>query len=83
MQIMFRGTLLEKEKAVIKFIPVDDDGNLLIDKLPELITDKTKIIAVTHMSNVTGTIVDIKKLKKLQINIIFQFVLMEHKVLLI
>ena len=55
----------KKKNAVIKFIPVDDDGNLLIDKLPELITDKTKIIAVTHMSNVTGTIVDIKKIKEI------------------
>ena len=57
--------LRKKKKAVIKFIPVDDDGNLLIDKLSELITKKTKIISVTHMSNVTGTIVNIKKIKEI------------------
>jgi len=57
--------LRKKKKAVIKFIPVDDEGNLLIDKLPELISSKTKIISVTHMSNVTGTIVDLKKIKEI------------------
>ena len=57
--------LRKKKKAVIKFIPVDDSGNLLIDKLSELITKKTKIISVTHMSNVTGTIVNIKKIKEI------------------
>jgi cysteine desulfurase/selenocysteine lyase len=57
--------LRKKKKAVIKFIPIDDDGNLLIDELPKLITHKTKIISVTHMSNVTGTIVDLKKIKEI------------------
>jgi cysteine desulfurase/selenocysteine lyase len=57
--------LRKKKKAVIKFIPIDDDGNLRIEKLNELITDKTKIISVTHMSNVTGTIVDLKKIKEI------------------
>ena len=57
--------LRKKKNAIIKFIPIDDDGNLLIDQLPELITNKTKIISVTHMSNVTGTIIDIKKIKEI------------------
>ncbi len=57
--------LRKKKKAIIKFIPVDDNGNLLIEKLSELITNKTKIISVTHMSNVTGTIVNIKKIKEI------------------
>ncbi|MBL6758715.1 MAG: SufS family cysteine desulfurase [Pelagibacteraceae bacterium] len=57
--------LRKKKNAIIKFIPIDDDGNLLIDQLPKLITNKTKIISVTHMSNVTGTIIDIKKIKEI------------------
>ncbi len=57
--------LRKKKKAVIKFIPVDNDGNLQIEKLSGLITNKTKIISVTHMSNVTGTIVNIKKIKEI------------------
>ena len=54
---------LRKSKgAIIKFVPINDDGDIIIDKLKELISSKTKIIAVTHLSNVTGTIVPIKEI---------------------
>ena len=54
---------LRKSKgAIIKFVPINDDGDIIIQKLKELITSKTKIIAVTHLSNVTGTIVPIKEI---------------------
>ena len=53
--------LRKKKGAVIKFLDIDDKGNLKIEDLEKLITKKTKIISLTHMSNVTGTIVDIKK----------------------
>ena len=54
---------LRKSKgAIIKFAPINDDGDIIIQKLKELITSKTKIIAVTHLSNVTGTIVPIKEI---------------------
>jgi len=52
----------EAKKAIIKFAPINEDGDIKIDKLKELITSKTKIIAVTHLSNVTGTIVPIKEI---------------------
>ena len=52
--------LRETRGAVIKFAPIDENGDIIIDKLKELITSKTKIISVTHVSNVTGTIVPIK-----------------------
>ena len=63
---------LRKNKgAIIKFIPIDKKGNLKLDELEKLITNRTKIISLTHMSNVTGTIIDIKKVveiaKKYQI----------------
>ncbi len=48
--------LRKKIGAVIKFLPIDLNGNLKIEELESLITSKTKIISVTHMSNVTGTI---------------------------
>jgi len=48
--------------AVIKFAPINDDGDILIDKFKKLINSKTKIIALTHLSNVTGTIVPIKEI---------------------
>jgi len=46
----------ERKKAKIKVLPFDDNGRLLIEKLPELITEKTRLIAVTLVSNVLGVI---------------------------
>jgi len=54
--------LREYKGAIIKFIPINDDGDIVIEKIKELITSKTKIIAITHLSNVTGTIVPIKEI---------------------
>ena len=54
--------LKEIKGAVIKFAPINEDGDVIIDKFKELITSKTKIIAITHLSNVTGTIVPIKEI---------------------
>ncbi len=54
--------LRENNGAVIKFAPINDDGDIIIEKFKDLITSKTKIIAVTHLSNVTGTIVPIKEI---------------------
>ena len=54
--------LRESKGAIIKFAPVNDDGDIIIEKFKELITAKTKIIAITHLSNVTGTIVPIKEI---------------------
>ena len=54
--------LRESKGAIIKFAPVNDDGAIIIEKFKELITAKTKIIAITHLSNVTGTIVPIKEI---------------------
>jgi len=54
--------LREQKGAIIKFAPINEDGDIIISKLRDLITSKTKIIAVTHLSNVTGTIVPIKEI---------------------
>ena len=54
--------LRESKKAIIKFAPINEDGDIIIEKLQKLITSKTKIIAITHLSNVTGTIVPIKEI---------------------
>tara|TARA_B100000029_G_scaffold291080_1_gene284673 strand:- start:317 stop:1537 length:1221 start_codon:yes stop_codon:yes gene_type:complete len=48
--------------AVIKFAPINKDGDIEIDKFQKLITSKTKIIGITHVSNVTGTIVPVKEI---------------------
>ena len=52
--------MCQRRKAVLKVLPVDDNGYLLVEKLPELITDRTKIMAVTHISNVLGLINPVK-----------------------
>ena len=54
--------LRENKKAIIKFAPINIDGDIIIEELKKLISSKTKIIAVTHLSNVTGTIVPIKEI---------------------
>ncbi|MBZ9935374.1 cysteine desulfurase [Mesorhizobium sp. BR1-1-16] len=51
----------ERKGAVIKWAPVDDDGAFRLDVFEKLITPRTKIVAITHMSNVTGTIVPVKE----------------------
>ncbi len=52
----------QKKGAKIKFAPVNDRGEVEIDEIKKLINSKTKIIAVTHISNVTGAIMPIKKI---------------------
>ncbi|MDX5593819.1 cysteine desulfurase [Pseudovibrio sp. SPO723] len=54
--------LRERKGAVIKWAPIDEEGNLTVDAVEQLITDRTKLIAVTHMSNVTGTVVPVKEI---------------------
>jgi cysteine desulfurase/selenocysteine lyase len=49
--------LRERQGAVIKWAPVDDDGNFLIDEFEKLLAPRTKMVAITHMSNALGTIV--------------------------
>jgi cysteine desulfurase / selenocysteine lyase len=57
---------VRKEKgAVIKFAPVNENGEVEIDEIKKLISNKTKIIAITHISNVTGAIMPIKKIVEL------------------
>ena len=48
--------MCQRKKAVLKVLPVDDDGYLMLDKLEELITSRTKLLAVAHISNVLGII---------------------------
>ena len=46
----------EMKGAKIKVIPVKDDGDLDLGKLPELLNARTKMVAVTHVSNAVGTV---------------------------
>src|SRR6266700_2060712 len=53
--------LRERQGAVIKWAPVDDEGNFLIDELEKLLSPRTKMVAITHMSNMLGTLVPVKE----------------------
>ena len=57
--------LRERQGAVIKWAPVDEDGNFLIDEFEKLLTPRTKLVAMTHMSNALGTITPIKEVVRL------------------
>src|ERR1700730_12693137 len=53
--------LRERQGAVIKWAPVDDDGNFLIDEFEKLLTPRTKMVAISHMSNMLGSVVPAKQ----------------------
>src|ERR1700686_2501704 len=53
--------LRERQGAVIKWAPIDDDGNFLLDEFAQLLSARTKMVAITHMSNALGTIVPVKE----------------------
>ena len=48
--------LCEEKKAILKYIPINQDGELLLNELPKLLSVKTKLVAFTHISNTLGTI---------------------------
>ncbi len=58
--------LLRDETAIeIKVAPIDDAGNFLLDEFEKMLNPKTKIVAITHVSNVLGTVVPIKEVTRL------------------
>ena len=57
--------MAERKGAKIVMLPFNDQGDLRIDLLPGLITPKTKIIAVTHVSNVLGTVNPVAEIAKI------------------
>lgn len=57
--------LRERQGAVIKWAPVDDEGNFLLDEFEKLLTDRTRMVAITQMSNGLGTTVPVKEVVRL------------------
>ena len=54
--------LRKKRKANIKFVKLDENLQINVDEVKKLISNKTKIIALTHLSNVTGGITPLKEI---------------------
>lgn len=57
--------LRERQGAVLKWAPVGDDGTFALDEFEKLISPRTKMIAITQMSNVLGTILPIKEVVRI------------------
>ncbi len=54
--------LCEQQGATLRSIPLDEHGDLVLDRLDSLLTPRTRILAVTHVSNALGTVVPVKEL---------------------
>src|ERR1700755_3148867 len=57
--------LRERQGAVLKWVDVDDDGNFLIEEFEKQLSPRTKLVAITQMSNALGTIVPVKEVVKI------------------
>jgi cysteine desulfurase/selenocysteine lyase len=57
--------LCEEKGARLRVIPMDDRGELLLDELEPLLTDRTKLVSVTHMSNALGTVNPVEEIVKI------------------
>ena len=54
----------QKRSIVVRHIPITDDGVLCLDQLEQLITPRTKIVSVAHVSNVLGTVNPVEQIIK-------------------
>jgi cysteine desulfurase/selenocysteine lyase len=54
--------LAEERGAQLRVIPVDDTGRLLLDEYRNLLSDRTRLVAVTHVSNALGTVVPVHEI---------------------
>ncbi len=57
--------LRDEKDLTLKVVPVSDDGEFMLDAFKALLTDRTKLVAITHTSNVLGTIVPAKEIVRL------------------
>ncbi|MGN6548422.1 MAG: cysteine desulfurase [Pararhizobium sp.] len=51
----------ERQGAKLNWVPVADDGSFSLDDFEKTLTERTKLVAITHMSNVLGTVVPVKE----------------------
>ena len=54
--------MCQRKGAVLKVLPVDESGHIMVDKLDDLLSEKTRIMAVTQISNVLGIINPVKEI---------------------
>lgn len=54
--------LCEEKKAVLKIIPISEEGELLMDEYKKLVSPKTKLVSIVHVSNALGTVNPVKQI---------------------
>jgi cysteine desulfurase/selenocysteine lyase len=57
--------LRERKGAVLKWVDVEDDGSFSLEKFSAALSEKTKIVAITHMSNVLGTVTPVREIVRI------------------
>ena len=57
--------LVEEKGVVLKVVPVEEDGSISLKKFEDLLTPRTKIVAVAHISNVLGTVLPVEEIIQL------------------
>jgi len=57
--------LVEKKGCKLKVIPVDDDGQVLLDQYARLLSNRTKLVAITQVSNALGTVTPVKQISSM------------------
>jgi len=57
--------MCERKGAKLQVLPVDDDGKVCLEQLPGMISDRTKLLALTHVSNVLGLVNPVKEAAKI------------------
>ena len=57
--------LCEERGAILKVIPIDDDGDIILEEYARLLTERTKIVGVVHVSNALGTINPVREMIEL------------------
>ncbi|HKJ02641.1 MAG TPA: aminotransferase class V-fold PLP-dependent enzyme, partial [Longimicrobiales bacterium] len=54
--------LARRRGATLRYLEIDDEGRLVLDDLPSLLTGRTRLVALTHVSNALGTINPVKEI---------------------
>ncbi|MEE2629175.1 MAG: aminotransferase class V-fold PLP-dependent enzyme, partial [Candidatus Latescibacterota bacterium] len=57
--------LCERSGAVLRVAPIDDSGELILDSYRELLSDRTRIVAITHISNALGTVNPVREITEM------------------
>jgi len=56
--------LCQEKGAVLKVVPINEEGELIMDEFEKLLTEKTKIVSIVHASNALGTVNPVKEIIK-------------------